>query len=247
MADGQDRSEMVRHNSCFLHPAGPPGSQVQEWVPDRPFMSGCKYHDMVRDSIYQKSSQDLERLRRHVEGGMQAQEAEQAEFRASRVQRQRDMAALWADMRETYGPQRAAPKKPVTPSPLDMAESRPPTGLIAARAISSATPSSFCTTPSSRPAGASYMRRSASEPGLIKQACVRGSVLYADGGRGRGRVGVGCANPQDVVPFKQEPGSRGLPRDFAPAKSSPMGVLVWDRNRSHTIAGIRERGWDCYE
>lgn len=257
---------LVRHNSCFLHPHGPPNSTLPDWVPDRHLLSDCRYHDMVKETVGLKGSQDLERLRRHVEEVKPAREAEQAEFTRSRFQRQHETAAYWENMQEAFREARgfksavaAAPSNEAAPSPGQALPSSPPAARSMLQAAAPSTPTRSVATPlrsaaymapsssGSRRAGEarrSQMSRSGSDPLQAKKARIVAGRLYQDGGRGRGRVGVGYAGPNDFVPFEQEPGSRGLPPDFTPAKSSHLNFLIWERNRSHTISGLRARGWD---
>jgi len=246
---GKDVEKSVRHNACFLHPQGIPGSEAKGWMPDRPWMSGCRYHDMVKETIYMKGSKDLDNLRRVMDDLRHKREAERAEFSKSRFNRQRETAALWADMQDTFRVMNGKPEAPTLESMAEtlrvepIASAAPPASSSSAASYRpSVATSSGAASP---PSGASYMpRRAASMPGLHKVPCLRSGKLVREGGRGAGRVSVGLAGPNDYVPFKQEPGNRGLPPDFCPAKPSTMGVAIWDRNRSHTIEGRRMRGWD---
>merc|ERR1711924_464880 len=65
VASGADRRAIIRHNACFLHPHGlDDGTGFQ---PIRPFLHGIRYHDMVKETIAMKGSQDVERVLKHAE------------------------------------------------------------------------------------------------------------------------------------------------------------------------------------
>lgn len=233
-------------------------------MPDRPWMSGCHYHDMVKETIQMAAAKNLDRVRQHVEGG-QAREADRDAFRRSRFQRQHETAALWADIQSTYGLThgRSAQAASTLPGEAEQALVPPatPAPSIPASASASAAPSAA---PSQGPGTASYMPlRSASMPGLQRVPHIVGGKLLRDGGRCPSRVGVGLGGLRDFVPFPQEPGSRGFPPDYCPAHASQMGVVAveaapnrisrgslggpavqcWDKDRSYTIQGMRARGW----
>mmetsp|Transcript_103971 Transcript_103971/g.264034 ORF Transcript_103971/g.264034 Transcript_103971/m.264034 type:complete len:278 (+) Transcript_103971:103-936(+) len=254
---GFSPQQSIRHNRCFIHPHGIPGSEDKGWGTDRPWMSGCRYNDMVKETIYMAATQGTNRLRQQVEVDRHKQEAERAAFSTTRFSRQRDTAEFWGEMQDTFNSlkgHRPATSSSSAPQEAASQLGSQPGGGAQQEAGASwerlATPSSLASgarreLTSTGPATACYMpKKSASMPGLRKVPCIRGGRLLLEGGRGHGHTSAGLAKPEDFVPFKQEAGSRGLPHDFCPARPSHMKVAMWPNNRSYTIQGMKERGWD---
>jgi len=242
--------EVIRHNSCFLVPRAPDGGAG--WLPpDRPLLAPFRYHDMVCETIYQKSSKDLERAFQHMQAHKQREE-ERAEWSRERFRRQRETAELWADMRETFSeimkPQTAPVKEaeysPWAPTAAErMAASggsfgqRPQAGEAGGRGKGLFNPAATVSGPIEK----KELQRSASEPGGDWQPGQRWRPT--PGRRPRGLMQGG---PKQVVEWpggwvpKQAPGNRGLPPGYLRAKGRDRGDMYWPKDASLASKGPRQ-------
>eukprot|EP00405_Crypthecodinium_cohnii_P027970 CAMPEP_0206504576 /NCGR_PEP_ID=MMETSP0324_2-20121206/55577_1 /ASSEMBLY_ACC=CAM_ASM_000836 /TAXON_ID=2866 /ORGANISM="Crypthecodinium cohnii, Strain Seligo" /LENGTH=195 /DNA_ID=CAMNT_0053993791 /DNA_START=325 /DNA_END=908 /DNA_ORIENTATION=- len=115
-------SENLRHNRSFANPYGIPGSEFPVAsggvVLERPWMSGCNYYDMMKESIYKAGSYDFDRLKQYMEVHRHQQEADLAEWSATRFSKQRSNADFWAGMEPTFRQLRGqSPLPPPAPTP----------------------------------------------------------------------------------------------------------------------------------
>jgi len=221
---------VIRHNSCFLHLRGL--DDGTGFAPTRPLMAGCRYHDMVRDTIYLAGSRDVRLVGQYLASRPQ-REAEQMEWSKNRFRKQRETAALWQDMRQTFDEISGRPQgaRPATPEAAQLPSGAPQPGLgvgvgagaarggsglggSVARGIFEELAALGLTQPGSGSGrgGLGGLARTASEPGL---ATLRGSGS--------------TALRQSVV--RQSPGTRGLPRDFTPAVAMHTGVMMFPKDR----------------
>eukprot|EP00933_Yihiella_yeosuensis_P032705 TRINITY_DN26339_c0_g1_i1.p1 TRINITY_DN26339_c0_g1~~TRINITY_DN26339_c0_g1_i1.p1 ORF type:complete len:282 (-),score=38.65 TRINITY_DN26339_c0_g1_i1:174-986(-) len=235
--------ENVRHNSCFLVPR-PHDASGSGWLPpDRPLLSQFRYHDMVSDTIYAKSSKDMHRLERHLALAKEREE-ERLKWSNERFRSKREAAILIADMRETFQevlhPEQHAASQALASStmlePLDAASvmQAAPTHdgnhhitsspLPLPRKKKPARSSGLFAPAETAPPGT--LSRSASEPNKKKTNPLGPKDVVP--------IGKGCSEgivwPGGWVP-RQFPGSRGLPGNFQPAIATNRGNLMYPHDR----------------
>eukprot|EP00441_Pelagodinium_beii_P047089 CAMPEP_0197623112 /NCGR_PEP_ID=MMETSP1338-20131121/3186_1 /TAXON_ID=43686 ORGANISM="Pelagodinium beii, Strain RCC1491" /NCGR_SAMPLE_ID=MMETSP1338 /ASSEMBLY_ACC=CAM_ASM_000754 /LENGTH=245 /DNA_ID=CAMNT_0043192977 /DNA_START=77 /DNA_END=811 /DNA_ORIENTATION=+ len=236
--DSLRQPEVIRHNSCFLVPRAPDGGAG--WLPpSRPILGDYRYHDMVCETIYQKSSKDLDRAFQHMEAQKQREE-ERAEWSRERFRRQRETAELWQDMRETFSeimkPQTApVQEKAFNPWAPTAAEFNASNGIsFGQRPLDEAqgrgkglfNPAATVSGPLEKTTG-KQLERSSSEPGGWKPG---ERWRPTPGRRPRGLMQGG---PKQVVEWpggwvpKQAPGNRGLPPGYLRASGSARGDMYW--------------------
>lgn len=93
--------EIIRHNSCFLISRG---TGDKGWLfPTKPSIGNCGYHDMVADTIYLRSSHDLDKARRYLQA-KPARDEDLAGWSQARFRSQRESAEIWDELRATFGP-----------------------------------------------------------------------------------------------------------------------------------------------
>jgi len=211
--------QVIRHNACFLHSQGM--EEVYGSLHTRPVLAGCRYSDMVKETIYMKGSQDLERLGRNITAAREHEVAHR-EWSKTRFQRQRDNAALWETLRAgsvdsenhkfddsaARNPEATLPAPPVTRSAED-----PMHGPAGA-----ATQSPKSIVPELRDLIKSYGPKRDTMRNLQRSTSVPNAT--------------GCQQ----WPSWQPPGTRGLPPDLIPAQATRMGVMIWPKGKSHRLA-----------
>mmetsp|Transcript_65354 Transcript_65354/g.181295 ORF Transcript_65354/g.181295 Transcript_65354/m.181295 type:complete len:307 (+) Transcript_65354:41-961(+) len=226
---------VIRHNSCFLHPKGlDDGTGFQ---PTRPLLMGCRYHDMVKETVYRKGSLDVERIAKHI-ATARDREAEQTAWSNNRFRKQREMADMWRDMRETFDEiagrlpqQEARPTmdEAVTSAPVGISESNTLKLDSSTNMMKGAMASSLFEELSAAgltglrdtTAGSNYrgLRRTTSQPGPAM---------------GRRRNGTAAMQTSLV---RQAPGTRGLPKGFVPAVAMHTGVMMFPKDRWYKVRG----------
>lgn len=212
------RPEAVRHNSCFLvpRPHDPTGSA---WLPpSRPLLAPFRYHEMICETIYAKGTKDLEQVAHYVESRKE-REQERAEWSRDRFRNQRESAAIWAEMRQTFQ-EVMEPRSVVSPSSAIKATSKPP----AAQDKNTGRGTDFVS-PATTATARLVPLRSASEPGLSHRSLQQSP-------QDKGFVNKSMAATCPGWTIKQVPGTRGLPPNYIPAVLGQRGVLMWPNDRS---------------
>lgn len=234
VAAGPDRKAVVRHNACFLHPHGlDDGTGFQ---PLRPLLSGCNYHDMVKETIHMKGSQDVERVMKHAEVSKKLA-AQHNEWAQSRFRRVRDTAAMKDEMKATYDEILGRSPAPVFEDDacndvVNQFYSTAPTlrsGSLADEARDRATADIQ---------GRQTSRSSPLAPDLFRELEAKGFTNRPN--RSASQPSLTKTRRGEGPAVRQNPGSRGHPKNFCPAVAMHTGRMMWVKDRCVTLKGLAD-------
>lgn len=228
---------VIRHPICFNKPRRGSNSQVT-----RPLLDcNCHYHDMVRETIYMAGSHNTAKIGKYLDSRAE-REAAQAEWSSHRFRKQRETAALWQEMRQTFDQISGRPQgeRPVT---SEAETPPPPAGSTPSRASARFSAFGRSVGPGStgRASVAGEIFEELSVMGLTTSATPSGSRL--SGSRlGRGHTasqpnlatlrGSGSMQMGQSSVVQQSPGTRGLPKGFKPAVAMHTGVMMFPKDRA---------------